>query len=189
MMKTSLVVAMILMSSVAFASDVMLQGYNLTGINSAGLLGDGSAVNNNSTTVNNSQLATDGITHNASYQGTAGSLIQSAAAVGLGDLFTVGQAADVTSLQAECTGLGIQTQDLDADLYQNVFKDGQGTGMALGLQTFVGIQTQLSFNMYGGSANVQGISTTLYDAATGGPGSTMNIGGGSTLGIGQTAAN
>lgn len=178
----------ILLPSVAFGTDVQLQGFNLTGLNGASLSGDGSSANSNALLMNNSQLGTNNVSHDTSFQGTAGSLIQSAGAVGMGGLFTVGQAGDGAGLQLQVPSLGVNTQDLDANLYQNVLKVG-GEGSALGLQTFVGIQTQLNFNPYGGSASIQGIGTTLYDAAAGGPTSGMNISGGSNIGVGQTGLN
>ncbi len=189
MLKTiAIVMILTLTASAALAVDIQVQGFGMTGLNGASLAGDGSAANSNALMSTNSQLATNGVTHNTVFQGVAGSLIQSAGAMGMGGLFTVGQAGNAGGLQTQVPSLGIHAQDLDADLYQDVLKVG-GEGMALGLQTFVGIQTQLSFNPFGGSANIQGIGTTLYDAAGGGPGSGMSIGGGTTIGAGQNALN
>jgi hypothetical protein len=184
--RLSILTITILLSSAAFGADVQTQGFNMTGLNGAAMSGDGAASNSNALTALSSQLNTNNVTHDASFQGTNGSLIQSAGAVGMGGLFNVGQAGNAVGTQVQLPSLGINVQDLDADLYQEVFKVG-GTGTALGLQTFVGIQTQLSFNPYGGSANIQSIGTTLYDAAAGGPNSGIQIGGGSTIGVGQTA--
>ncbi len=185
----SIVVIALVLSSVAMADDAQVQTYGLTGMNGAGILGEGATGSNNVVTVANSQLSTDNIWHETSYQGANGSLVQSAGTVGTGGLFNVGQAAAGAGLQLQVPSLGIQTQDLDADLYQEVIKSGTGTGTALGIQTFVGIQAQLNFNMYGGSANIQGIGTTIYDAATGGAGTTLSVGGGTLLGVGQTSVN
>jgi hypothetical protein len=186
--KISILTVTVLLASSAFAVDVQTQGFNMTGLNGAALSGDGAASNSNALTLLNSQLNRNDVSHDTSFQGTNGSLIQSAGAVGMGGLFNVGQAGNADGMQVQLPSLGINTQDLDADLYQEVFKVG-GTGTALGLQTFVGIQTQLSFNPYGGSANIQSIGTTLYDAAAGGPNSGISIGGGSTIGVGQTGLN
>jgi hypothetical protein len=184
--QVSILTVALLMSSSAFAVDVQVQGTNAQGLNGAAISGDGSAANINALLLNNSQLSTNNVTHDTAYQNTAGSLIQSAGAVGLGGLFNVGQAGDITGAQTQIPSLGVHLQDLNADLYQDVFKVG-GEGMALGLQTFVGVQTQLSFNPWGGSANIQGIGTTLYNATGGGPDSGLSIGGGMTVGAGQTA--
>jgi hypothetical protein len=183
--RISILMVTVLLSSAAFAVDVQTQGFNMTGLNGAALSGDGAASNNNALTLLNSQLNTNNVSHDTTYQGAAGSLIQSAGAVGMGGLFNVGQAGNAMGGQVQLPSLGTSIQDLSADLYQDVFKVG-GTGTALGLQTFVGIQTQLSFNPYGGSANIQSIGTTLYNAASGGPNSGVEIGGGSTIGVGQT---
>jgi hypothetical protein len=185
----SIVLITLALSSAALADDAQIQTFSLTGLNGSGILGDGASASNNVVTVANSQLSTDTVSHETAYQGTAGSLLQSAGTVGTGGLFNVGQAADAAGLQAQAASLGVQIQDLDADLYQEVVKSGTGTGTALGIQTFVGIQAQLNFNMYGGSANIQGIGTTLYDATTGGAGTSMTVGGGTTLGVGQTSTN
>ena len=93
-----------------------------------------------------------------------GSLIQSAGVVGAGGLFNVGQVANGVCLQLQAPSLGIHTQDLNANLYQNVLKSGSD-GTALGLQTFLGVQTQLSCNLFGGVSNIQGIGTTLNNVA------------------------
>jgi hypothetical protein len=185
----SMIVIAVLMPSLAFAQDAQVQGASIVGSNGAGIANDGSSASNNVITVANSQLATNSVLHETTYQGMADSLIQSAGTIGTGGVFTVGQAAEAANLQVQSASLGVQTQDLAADLYQDVVKIGSGTGTALGLQTFVGIQAQLSFNMYGGSANIQGIGTTLYDAATGGAGTSMSVGGGTTVGVGQTSSN
>jgi hypothetical protein len=187
--KISITIVVALVSTAAFADTGQMQGFSITGLNGAATSGDGSAANNNAITLLNSQLATDNVTHETSYQGTAGSLLQSAATVGSGGLYNVAQAGDIAGLQAQLPSLGVHTQDLTADLAQDVYKVGTGTGTALGLQTFVGIQTQLSFNPYGGSANIQGIGTTLYNAAGGGPGASMSIGGGANIGVGQSGSN
>ena len=179
----------VLMSSVALGDDAQLQGFSLEGLNGAGIAGTGSAANNNVVALNNSQLNTNNVSHDTTYQGMAGALLQSAGTVGMGGVFNVGQVGDVGGAQLQAPSLGIHTQDLNANLVQDVLKVGTGMGTALGLQTFVGIQTQLSFNPWGGSANIQGVGTTVYNAAGGGPAASMEIGGGANIGVGQTGLN
>jgi hypothetical protein len=178
----------VLMSSIALADGVQMQGFGMSGQNGAAVSGDGSSVNNNVGGVNNSQLLTNNVSHNTTYQGTNGSLIQSAGAVGMGGLFGVAQTGNAAGLAFQLPSQALQTQALDANLNQDVFKIG-GSGLALGLQTFVGIQTQLSFNPYGGSANIQGVGTTLYNAVAGGPTADMSVGGSSTVGAGQNGVH
>jgi hypothetical protein len=180
------VISTLLVSSIALGDAAQIQGFSISGQNGAAVSGDGAAANSNVSNVNTSQLATDAINHNSAFQSTAGSLIQSAGAIGMGGLFSAGQLGGAAGTQLQGLNLGIQLQDLDAGLYQEVDKVG-GNGSALGLQTFIGIQTQLNFTPYGGSANIQGIGTTLYDAVGGGPSSTIAIGGGSNIGVGQSS--
>jgi catalase (peroxidase I) len=176
------------MCSIALADSVQMQGFDLGGLNGAVLSGDGSSVNTNVGGVNNSQLLTNNMNHSTNFQNTAGSLFQVAGAVGMGGLFGVGQTGNAAGLALQLPSQSVQTQALDANLNQEVFKIG-GSGLALGLQTFVGIQTQLSFNPYGGSANIQGVGTTVYNAVAGGPTANMTVGGNSTVGAGQNGVN
>ena len=156
--------------------------------NYVGVIGDGVAANINTATAAVDQLVT-GPSHTTGYQGMVGSLIQGAGAVGMSGIFEVCQygAAAGAQAQSQIPGIpnsGAQVQDLDASLSQDVTKIG-GQGSALGLQTFVGVQTQLQFNPWGGSANVQGIGVSLYDAVGGGPGGLTAVGGGANIAAGQ----
>jgi len=179
---------LLLLSSVALAQ-VQVQTMTLgPALNYVGLLGDG-AVGNISTTVAGAEQLVTGPCHTTGYQGTVGSLVQAAGAVGLCGAFDVMQYGDAAGLQVQAQvpgvpGSEIQDQNLGANLTQQVNQFG-GQGSALGLQTFVGVQTQLSFNPWGGSANVQGIGVSLYDALGGGPGSMTNVGGSASFGAGQ----
>jgi len=175
--------ALLLLLSSAAVATTQVQGFVLGQTNSAAVLGEGAAGNINATTVAVDQFAT-GPCHSVGYQGTAGSLIQAAGAVGMCGLFEVCQAGGGYGLQSQIPGTDIQNQKLDAWLIQDVDKIG-GQGSALGLQTFVGIQTQLSFNPWGGSANVQGISASVYDAVGGGPGGATTVGGTAGFTAGQ----
>lgn len=173
---------LLLLSSGAMAG-IQLQGFGLGGTNHVGVLGDGAAGNINTTTAAVDQFAT-GPGHTVGYQSTVGSLTQAAGAVGMGSLLGVYQAGGALGGQFQVPGTDIQQQNLDANLAQDVIQIG-GAGSALGLQSLVGFQTQLSFNPWGGSANVQGIGVGLYDAVgSSGQGSTI-IGGSADVGVGQ----
>lgn len=160
------------------------QGGVLIGTNGANLLGDGAAGNISALTMDLSQLGVDNTTHTTAYQDTKGALLQSAGAVGMGGLFNVDQHGLAHADQTQIPMIGLQDQDLGALLTQDVTKVG-GQGSALGLQTFLGVQTQLTFTPWGGSANVQGIGVSLYDAVGGGPGGGTQVAGGANFSAGQ----
>ena len=176
-----------LLSSAALA-DPQFQVLGMGQTNYVGVVGDGAAANINTTTAAIDQLVT-GPGHTAGYQSTVGSLIQGAGAVGMIGLLEVKQAglSDGFQIQGQHPGVpgsDFQYQDLNAHLGQDVTKIG-GQGSALGLQTFVGVQMQLLFNPWGGSANVQGIGVSLYDAVGGGPGGLTTVGGSANFAAGQ----
>lgn len=160
------------------------QGGMLIGDNGVAVLGDGAAGNISATTMDISQFGVDGLTHTTAYQGTTGALLQSAGAVGMVGLFNVDQHGIAVADQTQIPTIGLQKQDLNSYLVQDVTKIG-GQGSALGLQTFLGVQTQLTFTPWGGSANVQGVAVSLYDAVGGGPGGGMQVAGGANFSAGQ----
>ncbi|NLZ07263.1 MAG: hypothetical protein GXY19_19010 [Phycisphaerae bacterium] len=160
------------------------QGGILGGTNGVTVVGDGAAGNINALTMDLSQLGTDALTHTTAFQGTTGALLQSAGAVGMVGLFDVDQCGVALAGQTQIPAVGYQNQDLNALLNQDVTKVG-GQGSALGLQTFLGVQTQLTFTPWGGSANVQGIGVSLYDAVGGGPGGSTQVAGGANFSAGQ----
>ena len=180
-------VLVLLLSSVAGADAVNLQTILMgAGNNVATTGGEGGVGNTNALTVAENQVNDDPAHHVFTYQGGTGSLVQSAAAVGTG-LLGVNQTGNAASLQLLTQpGLSLGTQDqyLDAVLDQTVL-DGGGVGAALGIQSFVGLQTQISFTMWGASANIQGLGVTCFDAISGGPNGGMQIGGSTDVGIGQ----
>ena len=175
--------ALLLLLSSAAVAGQQVQGFVLGQTNGVAVLGEGAAGNINATTVAVDQFAT-GPCHSVGYQGTVGSLVQAAGAVGMCGFFDVSQAGGGYGLQSQIPGTDIQQQNLDAWMVQDVGKIG-GQGSALGLQTFVGVQTQLSFNPWGGSANVQGVSASVYDAVGGGPGGITAVSGGADFSAGQ----
>lgn len=177
---------LLLLSSIASATPALQQqGFGLGQTNYVGVLGDGAAGNINVTTAAIDQLVTDVCCHSTGYQSTVGSLMQAAGAVGMCSGLDVLQIGTAGGSQEQIPGTDQQVQTLGADLWQEVNKAPMGSGSALGLQTFVGVQTQLSFNPWGGSANVQGIGVSLYDAVGGGPGGQTNVGGAASFGAGQ----
>jgi len=180
--------AVLLLLSSAAVAQIQMQGFGLGQTNNVGLMGEGAVANINTTTAAVEQLAT-GPCHTTGYQSTVGSLIQGAGAVGMCGIFGVSQGGGALGYQMQgqipgIPGADMQIQDLGACLDQDVTKIG-GQGSALGLQTFVGVQTQLQFNPWGGSANVQGIGVSLYDAVGGGPGGLTAVGGTANLSAGQ----
>ena len=126
------------------------------------------------------------------FQGEAGSLVQSAAASAIAGTLGVIQTGLGYGLQGQVQNgsagdLGTQIQALDASLAQNII--GDGLGSALGLQNFVGFQTQMIFTIYGASANSQAIGVSLGDALgwpAPGPGAMLSAG--SNIGLTQLGA-
>jgi hypothetical protein len=178
---------LLLLSSAAMAQP-QAQVLSMAEGNHVGVYGDGAAANINATTAAVDQLVT-GPCKTTGYQSTVGSLVQGAGAVGMCGIFDVAQVGGALGFQSQgqipgIPGTEIQKQDLVAGMDQSVTKIG-GQGSALGLQTFVGVQTQLLFNPWGGSANVQGIGVSLYDAVGGGPGGLTAVGGGANVSAGQ----
>lgn len=182
----------LLLSSASLGAIVQGQGFavgNLNGVYSAG--SEGGAANTNALTVAQDQMATDGAGHVTAFQGEAGSLVQSAGAMALTGMLGVEQTALGAGAQGQLLinpllSLGTQTQDLTANLVQNIV--GDGLGSALGLQNFVGFQTQLTFTMWGATANTQAVGVGLFDAFGGdgnGPAQAV-ISGGANFGIGQS---
>ncbi len=177
----------LLLSATAAASAIGLnqnQGFWEYAGNGASLVGDGAAGNIGTFTVDLMQFGVDNTTHTTAYQNTAGALMQSAGVSGMGGVFNVDQDAVMAGGQIQIPVVDLQDQNLSAVLGQDVTKVG-GMGTALGLQTFLGVPTQLAFTPWGGSANVQGIGVSLYDAVGGGPGGGMQVAGGANLSAGQ----
>ena len=177
----------LLLSSSAVAVVNQAQGFLVDNQNHIAMAGGGSALNTNGLLVSQSQLATDPVYRVTTYQGGIAALNQSAGAFPVTGLLGVSQSglAAGAQLQSQPNGwtLGTQIQDLDALLMQDIF--GEGSGLALALQNFVGIQTQVTFTMYGASANFQTVGVGQWDVL-GGSGPVNNvISGGVDIGVDQ----
>jgi opacity protein-like surface antigen len=183
-------VLLLLLSSAAVADIDQDQGFVVGNDNLIFTAGpDSAAQNTNALTVAQDQMATDRVGHVTAYQGEVGSLIQSAGAMAIcGELGFLQEGtafgAQAQNQNGSCFDLGIQSQNLGADLDQHVV--GNGLGSALGIQGFTGFQTQLTFTMFGANANTQAVGVTLFDAV-GGTGPTMAIiNESANVGVGQT---
>ena len=178
---SALVVALVASTAVAG-----IQKFDMDQTNFAFLQGDGAASNTNWGILSESQMATDDVRHTTAFQGFNGALTQTAAAVGSNALFyLVGQDGDLKGKQWQNPYTGQQGQQIGSDLDQSVLRMG-GNGSVLGVQTAVGIGTQLIFTPYGATANVQALGDVVYGAAAGGPCGSTSINGGSIIGLGQT---
>ncbi len=183
----------LLLSSASLAAIGQNQGFLLDHTNSVLAQGpQGAAVNTNVMTVAQDQLASDADGHILASQGEVGSLVQSAGAAVLAGTLGVIQTGLSYGLQGQVQNgspndLGTQLQDLNANLTQHVI--GDGLGSALGLQNFVGFQTQMIFTIYGASANTQAIGVSLIDSLgrpMPGPGAMLTAG--SNIGMTQLGA-
>lgn len=189
----------LLLSSVSVGAITQFQGFTIgagqipmtNGVYAAGP--DSSSTSTNALTVAQDQLASERAGHVTAFQGESGSLVQSAAVIALcGDLgiqqtgLAVGGQAQ--SHPGNCCSIGNNDQFLNANLTQASIGNGLGTG--LGLQNFVGFQTQLTFTMFGASANTQSVGVTTFDAFGGcGNGPAVSVIGNRVgFGLGQTQA-
>ena len=184
-------VLVLLLVSASMAEVDQTQGFVVGNTN--GALSDGpqsGATNTNAMTVAQDQLATEKAGHVTAFQGETGSLIQAASASAIAGTLGivqggVGYGAQAQGQSGNGLNLGSQLQDMNANLNQNVV--GDGLGSALGLQNFVGFQTQMVFTMFGASAHTQALGVSLADAMghpTPSAGTMINAG--TTIGMGQT---
>ncbi len=177
--------ALLLLLSSAALAQIQYQDVGLGQTNGVALLGDGAVGNVAITLAAVDQLTTGTPWHSTGYQGTVGALTQAAGAVGMSTGLFVDQVGGAFADQFQIAGTPIQDQHLYAGLDQNVYKAPVGSGSALGLSNFIGFQNQLSFNPYGGSANVQAVAVDLYDAVGGGPGGMSTVSGNTAIDLGQ----
>jgi len=160
-------VLVLLLSSASLAAICQTQGFVLDNTHAILTTGpDGAATNTNTLIVAQDQLAIDAGGHILAFQGETGSLVQSAGAAAITGILGVVQTGLGFGAQGQVQNgsgfdLGTQLQDLHANLSQSLI--GDGLGSALGLQNFVGFQTQMVFTIYGASANSQAIGVSLAD--------------------------
>lgn len=159
-----------LLSCVCLGAAANLQSYEIGGSNFAGIAGGpGGATSTNVDTVKQLSNTSDnyGLTHMV--QAQVGALAQIAAVGGMDGLFAVEQAGEAVGVQGQAhTGgpnnLGWQQQMANVGLADQVTKLG-GLGAALGMQTFVGVQVQITATPYGVSINAQPVNVAIFDAA------------------------
>jgi hypothetical protein len=180
----ALVVALAASTTSAFPGDFQQFGLSLD--NGVLQIGDGAASSTNWGLVLEAQERTDDIRHTTAFQGFNGAITQTAGASGLGIIAAVCQDGALAGRQYQNPRTGEQWQHLGTDLDQSLVNAG-GSGSALGVQTALGIGTQLIFTPYGATANVQAIGDVVYDGTAGGPGGTIHIDGGTAIGLGQTS--
>lgn len=181
----ALVVALVASTAVALPG-LNFQVFDMDLQNAVLQAGDGAASSTNLGVLLEAQASTDDIRHTTAFQGFTGAITQTAGAVGMGSVAGVMQDGDLGGMQIQNPKTGQQTQMVGSDLDQSVFKVG-GTGSVLGIQSAVGIGTQLIFTPYGATANVQALGDVLYDGIGGGPCGAITINGGATVGAGQTS--
>jgi hypothetical protein len=176
------------LSSGAFAAIGQAEGFLIGAGNDVALVTDGAAENVNIVIVENSQNAASPSGRVTALQSETGSLVQGTSAVGMGGIFEAAQGAGAIGEQWQYApdfgGLGVQGQNLDAGLGQDVVKLG-GVGNVLAVQAFVGCQVQFIITPLGISANVQYVGVALFDGVGGGPDSTTAVSAGANIGAGQ----
>jgi len=156
-------------ASVSLGAAANEQEYLLGAVNGAGLANSpGGSSNANVTTVGQTQLSSDDWGQTTMFQAQIGALGQAAGAAGMGGVFMVTQEGQALGVQDQLhvggpASLGLQTQLADVGLNQDITKLG-GIGVALGLQTFVGMQVQLVATPYGFNINLQRVAVSIADA-------------------------
>jgi len=171
-------VAILLLSSSAFAAVGHAEGFSINALNLVHRVGGaGWAKSGNVVMVGHSQEAYSAGT--AAIQEEKGILTQSAKAAGIGGTTTVLQNASVDALQGQIVvrgrpGVQAQGQSLTVGLDNIVLKAG-GVGGAVGAQHFVGTQEQFQMSPRGISTNSQTVGTAQFAAVAGGPGSNVMV--------------
>ena len=176
-----------LMSSGAFAAIGQTEGFGVGASNLVLLLGGpGAAYGGNVGMVGHGQQATDGGWGTIAMQNEAGILNQGASAVGTSGLLGIAQGAGVAGQQWQLAdgGLGLQGQDIDLNLAQELLKL-DGVGGVLGAQGAVVGQVQIIVGPYGVSGDAQFVGAAQFGAVGGGPGATNTITGGLSIGADQ----
>lgn len=171
----------LLLSSGAFAAIGQTQHFNIDASNVGSMTGagGGGAASMALVPVAHSQVAVDRSGGVIALQTGIGLLVQGASAVGLGGLHGFEQSASAVGDQSQAVPdpytLGLQEQNLGADLSQDAFTVG-GLGSAVALQSFVGAQHQFIVTPYGVSVNVQCVGVSLLDGIGGRNSSVLNRG-------------
>lgn len=146
-----------------------LQKYQIDGYNGAGIAGGpGGATSTNLDVVKQLSTTSDNYGLTRMVQAQVGALAQLAAVGGMDGLFAVDQKGQAQGIQAQLhTGgplnLGVQNQWTNVGLENAVTKLG-GLGAAIGAQTFVGVQVQITATPYGVNINAQPVNVAVFDA-------------------------
>ncbi|MDH7599039.1 MAG: hypothetical protein QHH07_05315 [Sedimentisphaerales bacterium] len=147
-----------------------LQKYKIEGVNGAGIVGGpGGSTSTNVDVVKQLSQTSDNYGLTRMVQAQVGALGQVAAVGGMDGLFAVEQAGTATGLQGQAhmggpNNLGWQDQLANVGLAEQVTKLG-GIGVALGMQTFVGVQVQIIATPHGVNINAQPVNVAIFDAA------------------------
>ena len=166
------VVIILLLSSGAFAFIGQVEGFSIEANNLVGRAGrHGSAEGGNLLAAYHEQMGYDACRGTIAIQKEGGVLGQYASAVGRGGRSGVGQEASVSGLQGQlATNPQMQGQVLGVRLGQEAHKSG-GIGGAVGVQGFVGGQSQRISSPTGTSTESQFVGVVQYSAVSGGRGS------------------
>lgn len=147
------------------------QGFTIGSNNGAGLLGAGVATSANVLTAHNLQHGSDKTGMIRTVQAETGALGQVAAVGAVDGFFNVSQYGGVNATQSQAhpggvggASLGTQFQGLGVDLDQTVEAAKGSHGLAMGLQTMVGVQVQVIATPWGVNLNVQPVIASVYDA-------------------------
>lgn len=146
-----------------------LQEYQIGGYNGAGIAGGpGGATSTNLEVVKQLSTTSDNYGLTRMVQAQVGALAQLAAVGGMDGLFAVDQTGQAQGAQGQLhTGgpinLGVQNQLTNVGLENAVTKLG-GLGAAIGAQTFVGVQVQITATPYGVNINAQPVNVAVFDA-------------------------
>jgi hypothetical protein len=161
----------LLLSSGIFAID-QIQGFDIYSSNVGTVTGTGTsaATSVNFIPVTNAQEAIDGSGQIKVVQTGIGAVIQGGSAVGTCGVYGYDQGVNFVGDQwqtfSDLLSLGLNSQNLSADVEQNVLSAGS-LGSAVALQNLMGGQNQLIITPYGVSVDIQCLGIGLVDGIGG----------------------
>jgi hypothetical protein len=165
-MSAALVLFAVSVSQATFLGNY--QDFGIVQQNQATIIGNGSATSSELYGVSQLQRGSDVSGLVRTVQAEAGVLAQGAGVAALSGGFTVNQNSTLAGYQDQQqsggpSNLGTQLQGLDIDLDQTLGAAQGSSGLALGMQTVVGVQVQVTASPYGVSLNIQPVSVNILD--------------------------
>ncbi len=185
----TLFIAVLLLSSGAFAAIGQVEGFSVNAFNVVERFGVGSAEGGNMIMVGHAQESYDVFRGIGAVQDEAAVLTQSASTTGFRGAGVVDQDASAEGGQSQVVVPGIfgsrsAGQNLSIGLNSIAFNAG-GIGAAAGEQSFVGEQNQLEITPRGISSSSQFVGVDQFTSVSGGPWSDVEVNNGLNVDLTQ----